>query len=135
MAQPKSENPTPRRPAQYLDAVRTSATLQQRLAMYLVLHCVRNSRLEDLHAGIAPWSATGDYTDVTVTSPFGAIPWRGLSRFSDEEMKALMIDVVDRTYRFIQILFTEHSGRALLAWLADHDPTPAWDAPHEPCDG
>jgi ligand-binding SRPBCC domain-containing protein len=39
---------------------------------------------------------TGDYADVTVTSPFGAIPWPRLSRFNDEEMKQLMIDVVDR---------------------------------------
>ena len=59
----------------HLDTIRANAVLQQRLAKYLVLQCVRNSQLEDLHTGIAPSSATGDYADVTVTSPFGSIPW------------------------------------------------------------
>jgi ligand-binding SRPBCC domain-containing protein len=84
----------------HLDTLRTNPVLQQRLATYLVLQCVRHSRLEDLHAGIAPSSATGDYADVTVTSPFGTIPWPRLSRFNDDEMKQLMIDIVDRTYQF-----------------------------------
>ena len=35
--------------------------LQQRLAKYMVLQCFRNSMLEDLHAGISPSSASGDY--------------------------------------------------------------------------
>jgi hypothetical protein len=47
----------------------------------LVLQCVRHSHLEDLDAGIAPSSATGDYADVTVISPFGSIPWPRVSRF------------------------------------------------------
>jgi hypothetical protein len=113
----------------HLDAIRANAVLQQRLAKYLVLQCVRHSQLEDLHAGIAPSSATGDYADVTVTSPFGSIPWPRVSRFNDEEMKQLMIDVVDRTYQFLQTLFDEHTGRELLGWLADHDPVPKWNAP------
>jgi hypothetical protein len=50
----------------HLDAIRANAILQQRLAKYLVLQCVRNSHLENLHAGIAPSSAAGDYADVTV---------------------------------------------------------------------
>ncbi|SRR6266481_3472552 len=47
--------------------------LQQRLAKYMVLQCFRNSMLEDLHAGISPSSAAGDYSDVTVSSPYGVI--------------------------------------------------------------
>src|ERR1700730_14657030 len=97
----------------HLDAVSANAILQQRLAKYLVLQCVRNSHLENLHAGMAPSSAAGDYADVTVTSPFGAIPWPRLSRFNDEEMKQLMIDVVDRTYQFLHTLLDEHTGREL----------------------
>jgi hypothetical protein len=81
--------------------------LQQRFAKYLVLQCFRNSTLEDFHAGISPSSASGDYSDVTVSSPYGAIPWPGVSRFNDE-MKRLMIDVVDRSYRFIHTLFDEN---------------------------
>ena len=64
----------------------------------MVLQCFRNSMLEDLHAGTSPSSAAGDYSDVTVSSPFGVIPWAKVSRLNDDEMKRLMIDVVDRAY-------------------------------------
>jgi hypothetical protein len=49
----------------------------------MVLQCVRNSMLEDLHAGTSPSSASGDYSDVTVSSPYGAIPWLKVSRLND----------------------------------------------------
>jgi hypothetical protein len=115
----------------HLDAIRGNAVLQQRLAKYLVLQCVRQSQLEDLHAGIAPSSATGDHADVTVTSPFGSIPWPRVSRVNDEDMKQLMIDVVDRTYQFLHMLFDDHTGGELLGWLAEHDPVPKWNAPQQ----
>jgi hypothetical protein len=67
----------------------------------LVETCVRNSRLEELHAGVTPDSVVGDYSDVGVVSPYGEIPWTKLSRISDEEMKALMIEVVDRVLTFL----------------------------------
>ena len=107
----------------------TDPVLQQRLAKYMVLHCFRNSMLEDLHAGISPSSAAGDYSDVTVSSPYGVIPWNNVSRFNDDEMKRLMIDVVDRAYRFIHTLFDETAGGELLLLLAQHDPLPRWNAP------
>jgi hypothetical protein len=107
----------------------TDSVLQQRLAKYMVLHCFRNSILEDLHAGISPSSAAGDYSDVTVSSPYGVIPWNNVSRFNDDEMKRLMIDVVDRAYRFIHTLFDDTAGGELLLLLAQHDPLPRWNAP------
>jgi hypothetical protein len=107
----------------------TDSVLQQRLAKYMVLHCFRNSMLEDLHAGISPASAARDYSDVTVSSPYGVIPWNNVSRFNDDEMKRLMIDVVDRAYRFIHTLFDETAGGELLLLLAQHDPLPRWNAP------
>ncbi len=79
------------------DAFITDPGLQQRLAKYIVQQCFRNSELENLHAGLAPSSKTGDYSDVVVKTPFGEIPWRELSRFDDAEMKVLMLDVVNRT--------------------------------------
>jgi hypothetical protein len=103
--------------------------LQQRLAKYLVLQCFRNSTLEDFHAGISPSSKTGDCSDVTVSSPYGAIPWPNVSRLNDDEMRRLMIDVVDRTYRFIHTLFDENAGGELLLRLAQHDPLPQWNEP------
>ena len=81
--------------------------LQQRLAKLIVLECFRNSLLEDLHAGIAPSSMAGDFSDVVVNSPYGAIPWSQVSRFDDQEMKRLIVDVVDRTYDLIHRLFDE----------------------------
>lgn len=71
------------------------------LALVLVETGVRNSRLEELHAGTWPASAVGDYSDVTVVTPYGQIPWSQVSRFSDVEMKALMIEVVDRVYTIL----------------------------------
>ena len=73
------------------DALRlfiTEPVLQQRLAKLIVLECFRNSALEDLHAGISPSSAAGDYSDVLVNSPYGTIPWPQVSRLSDEENEA-----------------------------------------------
>src|SRR5260370_38645208 len=93
----------------------TDPVLQQRLAKYPVLQCFRNSMLEDLHAGISPSSASGDYSDVTVSSPYGAIPWPKVSRLNDDEMKRLMIDVVDRTYRFIHTAVRRKHRRRNLA--------------------
>ena len=114
------------------DAVRafvTDPVLQKRLAKYMVLQCFRNSPLEDLHAGISPSSAAGDYSDVQVSSPYGTIPWPEVSRFNDDEMKALMIDVVNRTYRFIHTLFDENTGAVLLLQLAERDFLPRWNEP------
>ena len=85
--------------------------------------------LEDLHAGTSPSSASGDYSDVSVSSPYGVIPWPEVSRLNDDEMKRLMIDVVDRTYRFIHKLFDERTGGELLLRLAERDPLPQWKEP------
>ena len=107
----------------------TDPVLQKRLAKYLVHWCFRNSVLEDLHAGIAPDSKAGDYTDVSVTTPFGEIPWPKLSRFDNEEMKTLMIDVVQKTHEFIQGLFDVENGGEFLLRLAALDPLPRWEDP------
>ena len=113
---------------QEVRAFMTDPVLQQRLAKYLVLQCFRNST-EEFHAGISPASVSGDYSDVTVCSPFGAIPWPKVSRLNDDEMKRLTIDVVDRTYRFIHTLIDEQTGGELLLCLAHRDPLPQWKEP------
>lgn len=110
-------------------AIVTDPVLQQRLAKYLVLRCFRNSVLEDLHAGVSPSSKSGDYFDVEIRTPFGAIPWNKLSRFDDAEMKVLIIDVVNRTYQLIRELFDEEIGGRLLLQLAAQDPAPKWENP------
>jgi hypothetical protein len=72
-----------------------------KFAKLLAFHCVRNSDLEDLHAGISPSSQTGDDTDVKVISLYGEIPWNEVGRMSDAEMKPLMEDIVNRLYTFL----------------------------------
>ena len=75
----------------------------EKVAKSLVESCVRNA-LEDVHAGIFPSSQSGDYSDVKVVTPYGEIPWTQLGRISDEEMKVLMIDIVNKTYTFLRYL-------------------------------
>ncbi len=72
-----------------------------RSAKSLVEVCVRDTFLEDLHAGISPGSETGDYSDVSVVTPYGEIPWTELSRISDDEMKRLMIEIVNRVFTYL----------------------------------
>lgn len=79
---------------------RTQRRALEKIAQSLVEVCVRNS-LEDLHAGIFPSSRTGDYSDVKVVTPQGEIPWARLARISDEEMKPLMIHIVNKTFTYL----------------------------------
>ena len=67
-------------------------------AKAVALLAVRNTLLEDLHAGIVPVSKAGDYSDVKVVTPEGEIPWNEVSRLNDAEMKKLMKQVVNRLY-------------------------------------
>ena len=41
------------------------------LAKTIAALCVRNTFLEDLHAGVTPSSQSGDNTDVKVVTPYG----------------------------------------------------------------
>jgi hypothetical protein len=99
---------------------RTAATF----ATMLAFHCVRNSALEDLHAGVFPSSKTGDYTDVKVVSPYGEIAWNRVSRISDEEMQRLSEDIVNRLYTFLfYLLLSDKPDRGMP--LPKH-----WSPPH-----
>ena len=114
---------------QTVNAISRDSVVMKRLAKYLAQHCFRNTFLEDLHAGITPDSETGDYTDVLARSPYGEIPWPQLSRLSDEEMKVLMIDVVNKTFRALKLLFDDQFGDELIQYLAKQDPLPRWNDP------
>ena len=83
-----------------------NAIRDDRLASLLVrtmaLLCVRNTALEDIHAGPAPVTRTGDYSDVTVVDAEGRrIPWPEVSHFGDDAMRALMREIVDNLYTFL----------------------------------
>lgn len=58
----------------------------KRLAKYMVQQCFRNTVLEDFHGGTTPGSQTGDYSNVVVKTPCGEIPWRRVSRLSDQDV-------------------------------------------------
>lgn len=72
------------------------------LARVMALMCVRNTRLEDVHAGKHPVTKTGDYSDVVVIDGAGReIPWADVSHISDPQMRDLMKEVVNRLYTFM----------------------------------
>ena len=72
--------------------------MAKRLALGMAILCVRNTCIEDLHAGIEPSSQAGDFSDVKVVTPYGEIPWNKLSRIRDDDMRDFMKQVVDRIY-------------------------------------
>ena len=101
--------------------------LAVRLAKALVVTCVRNTFLEDLHAGISPSSRAGDHSDVTVVTPYGEIPWNNASRISDDEMKPLMKEVVNKVFTVLMHWNDEEFMSALLRW--GERQTLRWDEP------
>lgn len=72
------------------------------LVRMMAQKCVRNTALEDIHAGTGPVTRTGDYSDVTVVDAEGRrIPWPEVSHFGDDDMRALMREIVDKLYTFM----------------------------------
>jgi hypothetical protein len=98
-----------------------------RLAKALAALCVRNTFLEDLHAGTAPSSQAGDYSDVKVVTPYGEIAWSKTSRITDEEMKKLMKEIVNRLYTVLMNLDNEDAMQMLFRRGQDY--TGRWDEP------
>lgn len=93
------------------------------MAKAMALVCVRNTQLENLHAGPGVISHTGDYSDVTVTDATGRqIPWSEVSRISDDEMRKLMREIVNRLYTF-QLRVGEEEFRDYL----DRQLTSTWN--------
>src|SRR5438270_10444189 len=75
------------------------------------------------------WSSDVCSSDLFVKTPAGEIPWSKLSRLSDEEMKTLMIDVVNRTYLLLRTLFDEDVDSYLIRTLSQQDLVPRWHDP------
>ena len=76
-------------------------SIAARLAKSMAMLCVRNTHLETIHAGKTPVTRTGDWSDVTVVDADGnRIPWADVSHISDDEMRDLMRDIVNRLYTF-----------------------------------
>jgi len=102
-------------------------TIAAALAKSIAALCVRNTFLEDLHAGTTPSSKAGDYSDVKILTPHGEIPWDNLSRISDEEMKCLMKEIVNKLYTF---LCRQNDPEFIAAFLGQGELyTRRWDEP------
>jgi len=72
-----------------------------KLAKIMTLMCIRNTRIEAIHAGVTPITKTGDYSDVVVLDAEGRkIPWTDVSHFDDDVMRDLMRQIVNRLYTF-----------------------------------
>ncbi|WP_254431016.1 hypothetical protein [Magnetospirillum sp. LM-5] len=105
------------------------------LAKVVAMMCVRNSKLENIHAGRVPITRTGDYSDVFVLDAEGRrIPWAEVSHIDDTQMRELMKDIVNRLYTFQM-----RSGEPeFQAWIDRWARIAAkWDEPEllrSPCD-
>ena len=84
-----------------LAELKDNATLRKRLAKAIAKHCFRNTKLEDLHAA---------------------------DRIDDEEMRALMIDVVDHCYDYLMELCSPH-GAEIMEDLKRRDEVPVAQPP------
>ncbi len=71
------------------------------IAKALVEMCVRNRSWRIYTPPLSRVSG-GDYSAGKVVSHYGEIGWTQVSRISDEEMKALMMEVVGRVFTFLR---------------------------------
>ena len=109
--------------------LKSNPKFRAHLVKFVALHCFRNTKLENLHAGKSPSSKTGDYSDVKVVTPYGEIPWTEVSRLNDDEMKELMIDVVNRTDRYLGAILVTKKGAEVVETLKTYDPVAKWNDP------
>jgi hypothetical protein len=85
-----------------LNELKNNEVVRKRLAKLIARDCFRNSKmLEDMHA---------------------------LEQISDQEMKVLMNEVVDRCYDFLMELCSPH-GAEIMEDLKERDEVPKWDDP------
>jgi len=111
---------------------KTEKRIAAQIAKTLTMMCVRNTFLEDLHAGKCPISKTGDYTDVKVIDGEGReIPWNELSRLNDAEMKTLMKQIVNRVYTYFIRAEDSRFQASVEKWGAVVD---RWDEPEPELD-
>ncbi len=110
---------------------------EELLARFIAHQAVRNGILEEFHAGVAPSSEAGDFSDVEVRSPYGTIPWNRVSRISDPELRRLMLQVEQGIARCLVAIdaMDDAEYAAFLARLEREYFGPggiSWDRPRAP---
>lgn len=97
------------------------------LAKCMVLRCFRNGEIENLHAGKYPDSEMADYSDVKVVTPSQEIPWSGVAKLSDDDMRLVMTEAVNKMYSFLINMHDEAFLEKSLRFSQRY--TQHWDAP------
>ena len=98
-----------------------------KMAKTLAMMCVRNTGLETLHAGVVPVTHTGDYSDVRVIDADGReIAWNDVSHLDNDQMRALMKEIVNRLYTFNISIDDEEFRDRIDRWARLTD---RWDEP------
>jgi hypothetical protein len=76
--------------------------ISARLSKVMVMMCVHNTKLEDIHAGLVPVIKTRGHSDVVVLdAEWRKIQWSKVSHIDDAQMRELMKDIVNRFYTFL----------------------------------
>lgn len=100
-----------------------------KMAKTLAMMCVRNTGLETLHAGIVPVTYAGDYSDVRVIDADGReIGWNAVSHLDDDQMRALMKEIVNRLYTFHVSIDDPDFRERVDRWARIAE---GWDEPNE----
>ena len=98
-----------------------------KLAKTMAILCMRNTYLETIHAGKTPVTRTGDGSDFTVVDADGnRIPWTEVSHTSDDAMRNLMWDIVNRLYTFHLCADNPGLQAEIERWMAVAE---KWDEP------
>ena len=98
-----------------------------KMAKTLTMLCVRNTRMEDFHSGTVPVTHAGDYSDVRVIDADGReIAWNDASHLDDDQMRALMKEIVNRLYTFNISIDDEEYRDRIDRWARLTD---RWDEP------
>jgi hypothetical protein len=91
-----------------LAELKNNETLRKRLAKFMARECFRSSpKLEDMHTE---------------------------GKIGQEDMKELMIEVVNRTYLYLSVIFANKASAEIIEYLEEHDPVPNWGEPEMPDD-
>lgn len=109
-----------------IQTLRHSARVNLELSVKITTNKISSAHTEDK----TPVSLKGDNSDVYVIDAEGnKIPWNDVSRISDEEMKKLMKEVVNKMYKFFENQYNEEYCEKVLDY--NYKFASNWDDPEE----